>query len=228
MGLVAKVTEGSGGAFSEKISYEFMVLTDAGEDDILYCDTCDFCVNLEIAKEKEGEKCTRCGKGKIMKGRASEVGNVFDLGQKFTKAFDLTFNDKDGKKQYATMGCFGLGISRAMGVIVEKFHDEHGIVWPESVAPFAVHLLALGGADGEKTYDSLQTAGIQVLYDDREMSAGEKFAEADLIGIPWRIVVSTKLGDGKVEIKRRTEKEPKIVGFEEALALISAGKLINK
>jgi prolyl-tRNA synthetase len=220
LGLTAKVTEGSGGAFSEKISYEFMVLTDAGEDDILYCGACDFCVNLEIAKEKEGERCTRCNKGTIAKARASEVGNVFDLGQKFTKAFDLTFNDKDGKKQYATMGCFGLGISRVMGVIVEKYHDERGIIWPESVAPFAVHLLALSGADGEKAYETLQNAGIQVLYDDREMSAGEKFAEADLIGIPWRIVVSPKLGNGRVEIKKRTEKEPRIVDLKEVLNLI--------
>ena len=220
LGLTAKVTEGSGGAFSEKISYEFMVLTDAGEDDILYCNACDFCVNLEIAKEKEGERCTRCNKGTIAKARASEVGNVFDLGQKFTKAFDLTFNGRDGKKQYATMGCFGLGISRVMGVIVEKYHDERGIIWPESVAPFAVHLLALGDADGKKTYETLQKAGIKVLYDDREMSAGEKFAEADLMGIPWRIVVSPKLDDGTVEIKKRTEKEPRIVDMKEVLNLI--------
>ena len=149
------------------------------------------------------------------KSRASEVGNVFDLGQKFAKDFDVTYSDKDGKKQYPIMGCFGIGISRAMGVIVEKYNDEHGIIWPESVAPFAVHLLALGGADGEKIYDSLQKAGIQVLYDDREMSAGEKFAEADLIGIPWRIVVSSKLGDGKVEIKKRSEKEPQIMDLED-------------
>jgi prolyl-tRNA synthetase len=219
MGLTAKVTEASGGAFTEKISYEFMVLTDAGEDDILYCDECDFCVNAEIAKEKEGEKCTRCGKGKLAKARASEVGNVFDLGQKFAKDFDVTYADKEGKKQYPVMGCFGIGISRAMGVIVEKYNDGHGIIWPESVAPFAVHLLALGGADGEKAYDSLQKAGIQVLYDDREMSAGEKFAEADLIGIPWRIVISPKLGD-KLEIKRRDEKESRTVDMKEALQLI--------
>jgi prolyl-tRNA synthetase len=220
MGLVAKATEASGGAFTQKISYEFMVLTDAGEDDILYCDACDFCVNVEIAKEKEGEQCTRCDKGTIAKARASEVGNVFDLGQKFAKDFDVTYTDKDGKKQYPIMGCFGIGISRAMGVIVEKYHDERGIVWPELVAPFAVHLLALGGADGEKAYETLQKAGVQVLYDDREMSAGEKFAEADLIGIPWRIVVSAKLGDGKVEIKKRTEKEPRVVDLKEVLNLI--------
>jgi prolyl-tRNA synthetase len=221
MGLTAKVTEASGGAFTEKISYEFMVLTDAGEDDILYCDACDFCVNVEIAKEKEGEQCTRCGgKGKLAKARAVEAGNVFDLGQKFTKAFDLTFTDKDGAKQHPIMGCFGIGISRAMGVIVEKYNDEKGIVWPESVAPFAVHLLALNGVDASATYESLQKAGIQVLYDDRETSPGEKFAAADLIGIPWRVVASPKLGDGKLEVKRRNEAEATIMTLEEALKKI--------
>jgi prolyl-tRNA synthetase len=219
LGLTAKVTEASGGAFTEKISYEFMVLTDAGEDDILYCDTCEFCVNVEIAKEKEGDNCTRCGKGILAKAKASEVGNVFDLGQKFVKDFDVTYTDKEGKKQYPIMGCYGIGISRLMGVIVEKYNDEKGIIWPESVAPFNVHLLALNDANAAEAYDSLQKAGLTVLYDDREMSAGEKFAEADLIGIPWRIVVSPKLGD-KLEIKKRTEKEPRIVGLQEALALI--------
>jgi prolyl-tRNA synthetase len=220
MGLTAKVTEASGGAFTEKISYEFMVLTDAGEDDILYCDTCDFCVNVEIAKEQEGAKCTRCNKGKLAKARASEVGNVFDLGQKFTKAFDLTFTDKDGAKQYPIMGCFGIGISRAMGVIVEKYHDEKGIIWPESVAPFAVHLLSLNAAAADEAYKSLQKAGIQVLYDDREISAGEKFAAADLIGIPWRVVASPKLGDGKLEVKRRNEVETEVITLEQLLKKI--------
>jgi prolyl-tRNA synthetase len=221
MGLIAKVTEASGGAFTEKISYEFMVLTDAGEDDILYCTACEFCVNAEIAKEKEkeGETCTRCNKGTLAAARASEVGNVFDLGQKFTKAFDLTFTDKDGKKQYPIMGCFGIGISRAMGVIVEKYNDEKGIVWPEPVAPFAAHLLALNGANADDVYESLQKAGVQVLYDDREMSAGEKFAAADLVGIPWRVVVSPKLGD-MLEVKRRNEDEPAILSLDEVLKKI--------
>jgi prolyl-tRNA synthetase len=219
LGLTAKVTEASGGAFTEKISYEFMVLTDAGEDDILYCNECDFCVNVEIAKEKEGDGCTRCGKGTLSKAKASEVGNVFDLGQKFVKDFDVTYTDKEGKKQYPIMGCYGIGISRLMGVIVEKYNDERGIIWPETVAPFNVHLLALNDADAAQTYDSLQKAGLTVLYDDREMSAGEKFAEADLIGIPWRIVVSPKLGD-QLEVKKRTEKDPRVVALQEAIALI--------
>jgi prolyl-tRNA synthetase len=219
MGLVAKVTEASGGAFTEKISYEFMVLTDAGEDDILYCDACDFCVNVEIAKEKENEKCTRCGKGTLKKARAVEAGNVFDLGQKFAKDFDVTYADKDGKKQYPIMGCFGIGISRAMGVIVEKYNDEKGIVWPASVAPFTVHLLSLNGVNADETYESLQKAGIQVLYDDRETSAGEKLATADLIGIPWRIVASPKLGE-QLELQQRHTGELSIMTLEEAIKVI--------
>lgn len=220
LGLVAKATEASGGAFTQKISYEFMVLTDAGEDDILYCDACEFCVNTEIAKEKEGEKCTRCGRGTLSKARASEVGNVFDLGQKFVKDFGVTYADKNGERKYPIMGCYGIGISRLMGVIVEKNHDEKGIVWPDAAAPFAAHLIALGGADGERVYHALQTHGIQVLYDDREVSAGEKFADADLIGVPWRVVVSPKVGEGKVELKKRTETEAKVIVLEEAVTFI--------
>ncbi len=120
------------------------------------------------------------------------------------------------------MGCYGIGISRLMGVIVEKFNDDNGIIWPESVAPFRVHLLALGGADGDAVYEDLQRAGIEVLYDDRDISAGEKFAEADLIGIPWRAVVSPKLGDGNVEIKKRGEKEAKTVDREAVFKMVKS------
>jgi prolyl-tRNA synthetase len=219
-GLTAKVTEASGGAFSEKISYEFMVLTDAGEDDILYCNACEFCVNAEIAKQKEGEHCPACKQGALAKARASEVGNVFDLGQKYGKDFDLTFAGRDGGKRYPVMGCYGIGISRLMGVIAERCNDEKGLIWPEPAAPFRAHLLALAGADGAKAYESLQKAGIEVLYDDRDLSAGEKFAEADLIGIPWRLVVSPKLGE-KIEIKKRSEKEAKTAGIDEVIKILN-------
>ena len=221
LGLVAKATEASGGAFTEKVSYEFMVLTDAGEDDILYCSACDFCVNAEIAKQNEGDPCPHCGKAKLAKARASEVGNVFDLGKRFGEKFDVGFLNREGKKQYPVMGCYGIGISRLMGVIVEKYNDERGILWPESVAPFRAHLLSLGGADGMPVYEKLQKAGIEVLYDDRDMSAGEKFAEADLIGIPWRLVVSPKVGEGKVELKRRNEEKAEVMSVEEAIKKIA-------
>ena len=220
LGLVAKATEASGGSFSNKISYEFMILTDAGEDDILYCDACEFCVNAEIAKgEKEGATCTRCGKGTLAKARASEAGNVFDLGQKYGKDFDLAFTARDGSRQHPVMGCYGIGISRLMGIIVEKFHDEKGIIWPASAAPFPAHLIELGGASAADLYKDLQAKGVEVLYDDRDASAGQKFADADLIGLPYRAVVSPKT-DGKVEVKKRGETEARLMTTKEFLKLL--------
>lgn len=235
LGLVAKVTEASGGSFSEKISYEFMVLTDAGEDDILYCSACDFCVNVEIAKVEEGDDCSSCEKEKLQKARASEAGNVFDLGQKYGKNFDLGFVGRDGIKQYPVMGCFGIGISRNMGIIVETHHDERGIIWPESVAPFQVHLIGIMNQEAriknyaDEVYSKLLKAGIEVLYDEREdVGAGQKFADADLIGIPYRLVVSSKtlqqsLGQAgeQIEFKKRTEDKTELLSFEEVLKKVS-------
>lgn len=206
LGLVAKVTEASGGSFSDKISYEFEVLTEAGEANILYCDECEFCVNVDdIGKYDEGGECPSCGKGLLKPSKAAEVGNIFDLGEKYVKAFGLQFSDQEGKKRYPVMGCYGIGISRTMGVIVERFNDERGIVWPESVAPFKVSLVSLGaGEKAEEIYQQLVKGGVEVLWDDREESAGVKFADADLIGNPYRVVVSERtLADGEVEIKRR-------------------------
>lgn len=225
LGLTAKVTEASGGSFTEKISYEFMVLTDAGEDDILYCSECDYCINTEIAETKVGDPCPKCG-SKLDTAKASEVGNVFDLGQKYGKDFDLSFLDRDGKKQYPVMGCYGIGISRIMGVIVEKYHDDKGIIWPDSVAPFQLHLVGLDMDDSvvakkaEDTYKLLQAEGVEVLFDDRVgVSAGEKFADSDLIGIPYRVVISKKTAE-KLEVKKRSEKETKFLSLEELLSLI--------
>jgi len=224
LGLVAKATEASGGAFTEKVSYEFMVLTDAGEDDILYCSSCEFCVNVDIAKDKEGGSCPNCKKNKLEKARASEVGNVFDLGQKYSKDFDLTYTDKNGKKKHPFMGCYGWGTTRTMGVLVEKFHDKQGIIWPEVVSPFKVHLIGLGEDKKmkdktEEVYKELKDNKIEVLYDDRdEKSAGEKFADADLIGIPYRIVVSEKtLEKDSVEIKKRGSQKAELVETKEVI-----------
>ncbi len=226
-GLTAKATEASGGSFSEKISYEFMVLTEAGEDDILYCDACEYCVNQEIAKNKEGSSCPKCSRGVLNRAKASEVGNVFDLGQKYGRDFKLTFLGRDGEKHYPVMGCYGIGLTRLMGVIVEKFHDQSGIIWPESVAPFAAHLIALQGTDGEAVYQKLCAAGVDTLYDDRDESPGVKFTDADLIGIPWRLVISTKTGD-KIEVKRRGEKDAKLMSIEDAMGVIANNANFSK
>lgn len=216
-GLNAKVTEASGGGFSEKISYEFEVLTDAGEANVLYCDKCDFCVNVDdIQKYKEGEICPRCKKDKLKSATASEVGNVFDLGQKYTHAFGLTVRNEKGENVYPIMGCYGIGITRTMGVIVEKFHDDKGIVWPKSIAPFDVHLLELKGKSAEKIYQKLIDSGIDVLWDDRDVPAGEKFADADLIGIPVRLVVSERNGD-KIEWKERSGEKTELMDLDEVI-----------
>lgn len=219
LGLTAKVTEASGGAFSDKISYEFEVLTDAGEANILYCDSCEYCVNIDdIKKYNEGDKCPLCGKSNLKHSLASEVGNVFDLGQKYTKAFDLRAIDEKGVKVYPIMGCYGIGISRTMGVIVEKFHDEKGIIWPKEVSPFDVHLVGLNGK-GEDLYKKLKENNIDVLFDDRDAPAGQKFADSDLIGIPVRLVVSDKT-NGKIEMKERSSEKIELLEFEEILKKI--------
>lgn len=225
LGLVAKATEASGGSFTEKISYEFMVLTDAGEDNIFFCDACPFCVNQDIAKQRAGDLCTRCSKGTLSAARASEVGNVFDLGQKYPKDFDLTYVGSDGKNQHPIMGCYGIGISRLMGVIAETRSDDHGLVWPHSVAPFDVHVLELPtknasvaemiSSKARELILRLNALGSETLHDDRALSAGEKFADADLIGIPMRVVISEKsLATGGAELKFRSKDESEIRPFD--------------
>ncbi len=217
MGLTAKVTEASGGSFSKKISYEFMVLTSAGEDDILYCKQCNYCINKEIAKNlKEGDKCKKCG-SKMKMGRASEVGNVFDLGQKYSKDFNFTFTDRNGKEKHPFMGCYGIGTTRLMGVIVEKLNDNNGIIWPVTVSPYHVHLISIENdksiyEKAKDLYHSLRDAGIEILWDDRQdVSAGVKFTDADLIGIPIRIVISKKsISKDGFELKLRNEEKESI------------------
>ncbi|MBI4129025.1 MAG: hypothetical protein HY460_03135 [Parcubacteria group bacterium] len=222
LGLVAKATEASGGSFSEKISYEFMVLTEAGEDEILFCNECEFCINAHIAKQKERDRCPKCSSGSLARAKASEVGNVFDLGQKYGRDFKLSFIGRDGNQQYPVMGCYGIGISRLMGVIVEKYHDENGILWPAAIAPFQVHVLMLG-AKGTENRDTVaeevcaesMRANIAVLYDDRPLSPGEKFADADLIGIPWRILVGKLAEKQQIEIKKRSDEKSLILPVQE-------------
>jgi len=211
VGLDAILTEASGGTFS-KFSHEFQVEIGNGEDTIYICPKCGLAKNKEIFKD--GAQCTNCGKTEWRETTASEVGNIFPLKTKYSGAFNLAFTAQDGSKQPVIMGCYGIGTSRLMGVLVEKYHDDKGILWPESVAPFKVHLLALKEAEGkaETIYQDLFKAGVEVLFDDREVSAGVKFADADLIGIPYRVVVSEKtLAQGSVEIKKRSSEEAELV-----------------
>ncbi|MFA6215142.1 MAG: aminoacyl--tRNA ligase-related protein [Patescibacteria group bacterium] len=223
-GLDALITEASGGSFS-KYSHEFQVLTNYGEDTIFYCPNCGYAQNKEITEIKAGHKCPKCQTEKIKEGKAIEVGNIFQLKTKYSEPFKLEYVDENGKRKPVIMGCYGIGPSRVMGAVVEIFHDDKGIVWPESIAPFKVHLLQIGQDEAiekkaQVVYNELLKQKIEVLFDDRpDATAGQKFADADLIGIPNRLVVSAKTGD-KIEFKKRSEKESVLVSLAELVRKI--------
>jgi prolyl-tRNA synthetase len=176
----------------------------------------------DIALAQDGDKCV--GSETVLRlQRGIEVGHCFKLGRLYSQAMNVTFLDENGKAQIPVMGSYGIGVGRLMAAIVEQHHDEHGIIWPESVAPFDVHLISLArkagdrvGQEAEDLYEELQNAALDVLFDDRKESPGVKFADADLIGIPWRITISNRsLKNGGVEVKRRSEVESKIIPVDE-------------
>lgn len=219
LGLNAIPTNAGGGTFSE-LSIEFQVPCAAGEDIIYVCEKCHVAVNKELAGE-QAVKCPQCG-GTTKEEKAIEVGNIFPLKETYAKDFNLTFKDNKGEMKLVSAGCYGLGTSRVLGTIAEVSNDKGGLIWPLEVAPFSVHLISIGESDkvkddSAKIYDSLLAKGIETLYDDREdRSAGQKFAESDLIGIPLRVVVSERtLEKDSVEIKRRQDKEGKLVKLSE-------------
>lgn len=154
--------------------------------------------------------------------KACEVGNIFPLNTKFSNAFEFTYQDENGKDQPIYMGCYGIGPSRLVGVIVEKFADDKGLVWPKHLAPYSVHLIDIQQSErGQEIYTALQNAGVEVLWDDRDLRAGEKFANADLLGIPYRVVVSAKTGDN-VELKERTGTATELLSIEDLIKKINA------
>ncbi len=188
----------------------------------------DFSVALltDIAQARAGAQCTQCG-GTLQTTRGIEVGHLFKLGTRYSDAMGARFQDKDGKEHPVVMGSYGIGTGRLMSVIIEQHHDERGIVWPVSVAPYQLHLVSLGSmpevvSTSEEVYKTLLDAGHEVLYDDRDESAGVKFADADLIGVPWRLAVSPKtLAEDSVELKARSEATPHLVKRSELLRELS-------
>jgi len=222
LGLDAKLVQASGGIFS-KYSHEFQVLTPVGEDTIYYCEKCDFAQNKEIAEVKEGDKCPNCD-GAVKMEKGIEVGNIFPLKDKYSKPMNAKILDKDGQEKFFMMGCYGIGLTRALATTVEIYYDsaKNKMIWPTEIAPFKVHLISLNQNEtAEKYYNTIQDMGIEVLYDDRDCSAGVKFSEADLFGVPYRIVVSTKtLAEGKVEFEEIKTGEKQLVSFEDVLTKI--------
>lgn len=207
-GVKVYYTEAAGGVFTEKHTHEFQMEAESGEDTIYIKPGTREAINKEIFDGDEKDYEVK---------RAIEVGNIFPLGKKYSEKMGALFTDQDGSKKPIWFGSYGVGTTRNMGAIVEASHDEKGIIWPRNVAPFQVHLVDLKG--GEKIYNQLADAGIDVLWDDREVSAGQKFAGADLIGVPVRLVVSEKTGD-KIEWKERNSEKKELVNLEEAIKRI--------
>jgi prolyl-tRNA synthetase len=225
LGATTVVTFASGGVFS-KYSHEFQTITDSGEDIIYKVPGTNWAINKEIIDDQEALAGIipnyKPGDEKKMESvKAIEVGNIFKLGTRFSDDCDAQFADANGQNKSMIMGCYGLGPSRVMGTIAECLSDERGLIWPKEVAPFDMHLVSLAQEDQVKdvdaVYEKLKAAGIDVLYDDRpDVRAGGKLADADLIGIPHRLVVSKKtLESQKVEWKERTKTEATLVGLDE-------------
>ena len=219
------VTFASGGAFTE-FSHEFQTVCEAGEDVIYIHRGKNIAINEEVLDEASLSKLG-IARDELEQVKSSEVGNIFNFGTDKSKQMDFSFNDVDGEKQFVHLGSYGIGITRLMGVIAEKFADSKGLVWPEAIAPAKVYLARLGeGAEvvkqADELYDRLTAAQVQVLYDDRDLRAGEKFADADLLGIPYRLVISDKTASSNsYELKARQADQPEIVSQAELLKKLS-------
>ncbi|MCK4518867.1 MAG: proline--tRNA ligase, partial [Candidatus Omnitrophica bacterium] len=211
-----------------KESAEFMVISESGEDMIAHCGACGYAASLEAGAGSCS--CSKCGKEAEIK-RAMEVGHIFKLGTRYTEELKVNFLDKDGKEKPIIMGCYGIGVNRLLAAIIELNHDDKGIIWPNASAPFKVLIMPLeksSQADevAGKIYNELTEAGIEVLVDDRDLQAGVKFKDADLIGIPVQVVIGARgLREGKIEIKRRLSGEKELIDINKATAVFFAGIL---
>lgn len=218
-GIKAIPSIASGGTIGGTTTYEFQVPAESGEDKIVYCEKCGWAANLEVADQNKHEHPTK-------RIATIEVGHIFALGTKYSEAMGLYFTDKDGGKKAVEMGCYGIGVGRLMATIIEVNNDQKGMIWPEGVAPYQCHLIAVAGDDNQATkqagevYERLVENGVEVLYDDRDAGAGEKFADADLIGIPVRLVISSRTKD-KIEWKERGREETELVILDEVIKRLS-------
>ena len=216
------VTFASGGAFT-KFSHEFQTICDAGEDYIYLHRGKNIAVNEEVLDDVVKE--LGIDRSELERVKTAEVGNIFNFGTQKSEEMRLVFTDADGVEQYAYMGSYGIGITRVMGVIVEKFADDKGLVWPENIAPAKVYLVQIGSqsrAIADELYQKLQSAGIETIYDDRDERPGVKFADAELLGIPYRVTVSDRLlDDGKWEVSTRQTGEQRLLTADELLATLN-------
>jgi prolyl-tRNA synthetase len=216
IGDITYRTYADGGIFTKRFSDEFQMLSEIGEDTI-YVDTDKkVAVNNEVIDDERLRE-VNVNKADLVEKKAIEVGNIFPLESKYTDALGVTYSDEQGTQQKIIAGCYGIGISRLVGAIAEHFSDDKGLVWPENIAPAKVYLVCIGDEEttiksADQLYEELMSRGIDVMYDDRDVRPGEKFADADLIGIPHRVVVSSKtIEAGKLEYKARASETSEMV-----------------
>ena len=222
-GLNAVSVEAESGSIGGNFCHEFMVLADSGEDKVIMCSDCGWAANAEVTKLKDA--CPKCNKKTVTK-KAIEAGHIFKLGDTYSKKMKATYLNKAGQQKPVVMGCYGIGLGRLMASIVEANHDNDGIIWPETVSPFAIHLLQLSTEAkavkmSKQITEYCQKYRVGLLYDDRDLSPAQKLKDADLIGISLRLVVSQRsLADNKVEIKYRAKKSPQLTTLEELFQII--------
>ncbi|MCA9348223.1 prolyl-tRNA synthetase [Candidatus Saccharibacteria bacterium] len=222
IGDITYRTYADGGIFTKRFSDEFQMLSEVGEDTVFIDESAGLGVNQEIIDDAR-LSATNINKDNLKEFRAIEVGNIFPLESKYTDALGVYYTDETGNQQPIIAGCYGIGVSRLMGALAEHFADDKGLVWPESVAPFRVYLACIGSDDtvlteADRLYQELEGSGVEVLYDDRDVRPGEKFADADLIGVPHRVVISPKtIEQGKLEYKIRQSGEAELISAKELL-----------
>jgi len=215
------LTYASGGAFT-RFSHEFQTVTANGEDTIYLDRQKGIAINEEVLNDEVIAQ-TGVDRDSLEKVKAAEIGNIFSFGTHKSEQLGLYFTDEDGSQKPVVLGSYGIGVTRLLGVITEHFADDRGLVWPAGVAPYDVYLASLGGSQevrqaADKAYDYLRANDVEVLYDDRDERPGDKFADADLLGIPYRLVVSQKsLEAGGLELKSRQSAEVRIVQPDEVL-----------
>lgn len=230
-GLEFIVTEAESGVMGGDTSHEYMVPAEIGEDIVLKCPKCDYAKSASADYKKEGA-CPKCN-SQFKEQSAIEVGHIFQLGTKYSKSLNAQYLDEQGKQQLIIMGCYGIGVSRLIAAIIEQNNDSDGIIWPGQVSPFDAQIIPLQVANkklmevAKKYYDELKKLGYSVLLDDRDESAGVKFKDADLIGIPLSVVLGERNIQGnKVEVKTRRDAKTLKVDIDSALANIT--ELIGK
>jgi prolyl-tRNA synthetase len=214
VGLETKIVASDTGQIGGKTAHEFMVMSEVGEDTIAYCTVCDYAGNQEFNGLRDGDDCPVCS-GKVKTAKGIEVGNIFKLGTKYSESMNAYVTNKEGKRVPLMMGCYGIGISRTLMAAVEQHSSENSILWPKSISPFDIHMIPINLKDEDletmnTLYDTL-SKDYDVLLDDRKERAGIKFKDADLIGIPVRIILGKGLKEGKVElVNRQTETKSEV------------------